>query len=107
MKLSDLIPSKDEFEGLQGVERRLETRRYKSRWSLLLAVVSVIAQVVFLFSKGLSSEQISRFFCWPPASCWQAKDLVILIPAIAAAVFGAGWVILRYSSFLFRQSRET
>src|ERR1035438_1299745 len=100
MKLTDLIPSKETVEGIRGIEQQLESRRYTGRWSLLVAIASGVLQIGLLLGipvlKTIAPNlSIPRF-------------LPVSIVAVAAVVFIAAifWVLLSYTGFLFKQSKE-
>jgi hypothetical protein len=92
MKLSELFPSTDEFAGLQGIEQRLQMRRYKSWWSLVLAIVILVAQVALTVGGSHTLKFLERI---PEPIRWG-------IPILAGLV----WVLGRYTGFLFKQSQE-
>lgn len=115
LKLGDLIPAKEQFEALEGIERRLEQRRYQSQWRALLAIASAVVQIAVLFwPKGYDLDarlqQLVRRGVWQillhPAA-WRLSEVIPLLPFAAMLIFGVWWVILRYTGVLFRQSRET
>jgi len=102
MKLTDLIPSSVAAAGFQGIEQQLRSRRYTSRWGLIVAVVSVVVQIALAYHLP-----------WPPlpkSSSFEDLRLFLLSPAVAlsciaiVAVFIC--VLARYTGFLFRQSKE-
>jgi hypothetical protein len=45
MKVSELIPSQATVSNLQDIEKRLELRRYRSRWGGLFAIAAAVFQV--------------------------------------------------------------
>jgi tetratricopeptide (TPR) repeat protein len=94
MKLSDLTLSPDALAGLQGIEQRLQTRRYRSRWSLLIAALSVVAQLVLLLRGTFKIETLDDLF---------SRKAILLWLAVAAALI---WLTARYTGFLFKQSRD-
>jgi hypothetical protein len=94
MKLTDFIPSKETMEGFRGVEQQLESRRYTGRWSLVVAIASGILQIALLL--GI------------PALKTLAPNLRIpwFLPSSIVFVAAIVWVLLSYTGFLFKQSKE-
>jgi hypothetical protein len=91
MKLADWIPENKTLDSLQGVEKTLESRRYKSRWSLAVAGISALVQIGVLLKIGdLTHLTPGRAF----------------LPAIVLFVAAIAWVLARYTGFLFKQSSE-
>jgi hypothetical protein len=62
MKLNDLFLSKDALDGLQGIEKDLQTRRYTgTRLSILFAALSVVLQIAHLLSPNLDLAKLAPF----------------------------------------------
>ncbi len=109
MKLADLLPTAEQLKSVQGIERKLlERRRTSNVVSAAFAILVAVLQVVLLAGRAVSLPAGGKALSWAAlrASVRSAlagpEAMVLLAVGVGAAIF----LTLRYSGFLFQESKE-